>query len=319
MKPRARLVTAAACVWLAIGHAAEAVAAFDAGRAPFTVRINDDLEIPYRVFAVYVLPGETLRIEAAPATADFTLDARGGEVRSAATPAWVWAAPAEPGLAELTIAGPAGEIRINALVMHPARRVRDGALHGYRIGEYPAPLNGNRVYRSPDGFIALDEHNGDVQLSPHFRLSQFPSKQSPDFPKYLVLREQLLLKLELLLEHVNTRGIAADTLTVMSGFRTPFYNAVIGNGRHSRHVYGGAADVYVDVAPKDERMDDLNGDGAHDYRDAQWLYRRAVELFATGSHRSLRGGLGVYRSTAAHGPFLHIDARGVRARWGLIP
>lgn len=105
----------------------------------------------------------------------------------------------------------------------------------------------------------------------------------------------------------------------MSGFRTPFYNRAIGNGRHSRHVYGGAADFYVDVAPRDDRMDDLNGDGNHDYRDAQWLYRRAEALFANRPHRHLRGGLGVYRSTAAHGPFLHMDARGRRARWGLIP
>ena len=48
-----------------------------------------------------------------------------------------------------------------------------------------------------------------------------------------------------------------------------------------------------------------------------WLL--ADELFARAQHAHLRGGLGVYRSTAAHGPFLHVDARGVRARWGLLP
>ena len=66
-------------------------------------------------------------------------------------------------------------------------------------------------------------------------------------------------------------------------------------------------------------MDDLNGDGTLDYRDAQWLYRIANELFGRSEHAQFRGGLGVYRSTAAHGPFLHVDARGQRARWGLIP
>jgi hypothetical protein len=56
-----------------------------------------------------------------------------------------------------------------------------------------------------------------------------------------------------------------------------------------------------------------------DYRDAQWLYQLADELFALPENEFLRGGLGVYRSTPAHGPFLHVDARGRRARWGLLP
>jgi hypothetical protein len=29
----------------------------------------------------------------------------------------------------------------------------------------------------------------------------------------------------------------------------------------------------------------------------------------------LVGGCGVYIATSAHGPFVHIDARGYRARW----
>jgi uncharacterized protein YcbK (DUF882 family) len=27
------------------------------------------------------------------------------------------------------------------------------------------------------------------------------------------------------------------------------------------------------------------------------------------------GGLGIYGSTSAHGPFIHVDVRGTRARW----
>jgi uncharacterized protein YcbK (DUF882 family) len=27
------------------------------------------------------------------------------------------------------------------------------------------------------------------------------------------------------------------------------------------------------------------------------------------------GGIGIYPATSAHGPFVHIDARGTRARW----
>jgi hypothetical protein len=156
-------------------------------------------------------------------------------------------------------------------------------------------------------------------VSPHFRLGQFPAKQAGGYPKYLVVREQLLLKLELLLERVNERGVTADSFTIMSGYRTPFYNATIGNGRYSRHIYGGAADIFIDVSPVDDDMDDVNGDGMRDFRDAQWLYRLANELFREPAHSPLRGGLGVYRRTSAHGPFLHVDARAQRARWGLLP
>jgi hypothetical protein len=175
------------------------------------------------------------------------------------------------------------------------------------------------VYNAPDGFFELTEATLDLAVSPHFRLGQFPSKQSGDLRKYLVLREHLLLKLELLLEHVNSRGIETDSFTVMSGYRTPVYNRAIGNGQHSRHIYGGAADIYVDVAPRDDIMDDLNRDGVNDHRDAQFLYRLADELFGRRENAHFRGGLGVYRSTSAHGPFLHVDARGFRARWGLLP
>jgi hypothetical protein len=293
----------------------EAAAAFETGRAAFSVQINDDLVVPYRVFAVYVLPGEELRL----AAEGVSVDAAAGTLRPDGDGAWHWTAPASPSVAALAFDNGADTIRINAVILHPADSVENGRLADYRIGAYPAPLRGDSVYRAPDGFIELDEALLDLEVSPHFKLGQFPSKQSTELPKYLVLREALLLKLELLLERINETGIAADSFTIMSGFRTPVYNRAIGNGQHSRHIYGGAADIYVDVAPRDDVMDDLNGDGALDHRDAQWLYRLADELFGRAQHARLRGGLGIYRSTAAHGPFLHLDARGARARWGLLP
>lgn len=298
------------------GFLATAVnAAFDSGRAGFSLTINDDIVIPYRVFAVYVLPGERLEIagNAASAAAD------GGRLVQSSAGRWTWVAPTAPGVAVLTFGDGRDEVRLNAVILHPASQVRDGRLSDYRIGDYPPPLRGDPVYSAPDGFIELTSELLDLQLSPHFRLRQFPSKQSTDLPKFLALRESLLLKLELLLERVNEAGIEADALTVMSGYRTPMYNRSIGNGQHSRHIYGGAADIYVDVSPRDDIMDDLNGDGRSDFRDAQWLYRIADELFSRPANLQFRGGLGVYRSNSAHGPFLHVDARGVRARWGLIP
>jgi hypothetical protein len=277
--------------------------------------INGDLVVPYRVFAVYVLPGERLEIAGLATTAA----ADAGRLTQTSAGRWAWVAPMNPGVTALTFGDARDEIRLNAVILHPASAVRDGQLFDYRIGDYPAPLRGDAVYTPPDGFIELTSELLDLQLSPHFSLRQFPSKQSAALPKFLALRESLLLKLELLLERVNEAGIEADAFTVMSGYRTPMYNRSIGNGQHSRHIYGGAADIYVDVSPRDDIMDDLNGDGRSDFRDAQWLYRIADDLFSRSANRQFRGGLGVYRSTAAHGPFLHVDARGVRARWGLIP
>lgn len=294
---------------------------FESGRAAFTVRVND-LEIPYSVFAVYVLPSERLEIAVVDASARSTseLVADDGELVVSGTGLWTWRSPNSAGAAELRVRAGGDEIRLNVLVMHPASSVRNERINGFRIGRYEAePLNGNPLYLPADGFVELTQANADLLLSPHFRLSQFPSKQAGRFPKYLVLREQLLLKLELLLEHVNASGVAADSFTIMSGYRTPFYNAAIGNVPYSRHVFGGAADIYIDVAPVDNYMDDLNQDGARDYRDAQWLYALANELFGRQQFAALRGGLGVYRRTSAHGPFLHIDARAQRARWGLLP
>jgi hypothetical protein len=310
--PRISPAALAAVLWLG---AAGGGLAFESGRASFTLIVNDELAVPYRVFAVYVLPGEVLQFKAGGLAAR-TQD---GRLTQLASGVWQWSAPGEPGVAEIELHAAGDSIRINAVILHPADRIENGYLNDYHIDDYPEPLDGDPVYRAPDGFVELDGDTLGLELSPHFTLGQFPSKQSTELPKYLVLREQLLLKLELLLERVNEAGIPADSLTVMSGFRTPMYNRAIGNGRHSRHIYGGAADVYVDVAPRDGIMDDLNGDGAFDVRDAQWLYRLADELFSRDPHAGLSGGLGVYDSTSAHGPFLHLDARGRRARWGLLP
>ena len=297
---------------------AGSASAFEPGRAGFPVRVGD-IVVPYHTFAVFVLPGERFEIEAIGGDRGVTL---AGDVAASllAPGKWRATAPARPGAYGLLLRRGSDRMRLNVVVMHPASKVVDGHLNGYRIGAYPAkPLNGDPVYRAPDGFIELTEQTASLALSPHFRLSQFPSKQPGGYPKYLVLNERLLLKLELLLEQVNARGFPAETLTVMSGYRTPWYNETIDNVPYSRHVYGGAADVFVDVLAPEGVMDDLNRDGRLDHEDAQTLYTWAHGLYGRAEHVRLRGGMGVYDATPAHGPFLHIDARGKRARWGLLP
>jgi uncharacterized protein YcbK (DUF882 family) len=106
-------------------------------------------------------------------------------------------------------------------------------------------------------------------------------------------------------------------MQVMSGFRTPRYNGSGNTGGRSdvsRHMYGDAADVFVDN-DRNGRMDDLNRDGRVDHRDARVILDAAERV--ERRHPELAGGVGVYRANSAHGPFAHVDVRGWRARWGL--
>lgn len=195
-----------------------------------------------------------------------------------------------------------------------------GKLGGYRIGFWPGEMRSLWAStKSPEGFIEVTPANQDTQLSENFRLRDFLTHDQQDvWPKYLVLREALVDKLELLMTDLRTRGYAAAHLSVMSGFRTPQYNAkgvgrLGGRAKDSRHQYGDAADVFVDN-DRDGRMDDLNRDGRVDTRDAK-VVLESVERIES-NYPELVGGAGLYRATSAHGPFVHVDVRGSRARWG---
>lgn len=196
---------------------------------------------------------------------------------------------------------------------------RGDRLGTYRLGFWPGERGSvqSAAYENPAGFIEVTPDNQDLQVSEHFRLRDFLTHDQPAvWPKYLVLREALIDKLELVISDLEHSGVAVQHMTVMSGFRTPRYNAIGGDttGRDelSRHMYGDASDVFVDN-DGDGRMDDLNGDGRIDSRDAEVIVAAADRV--EQSFTSLVGGAGVYRATAAHGPFAHIDARGARERW----
>ena len=191
-------------------------------------------------------------------------------------------------------------------------------LGDYRMGSWPAERRDvSAGYANPDGFIRVTPENQDTRISEHFRLRDFLTKdQRSVWPKYLVLQEGLIDKLELVIGALNTRGIMVSRMSVMSGFRTPQYNdkgvGAGGRAQNSRHQYGDAADVYVDNDGSGS-MDDLNGDGKVNTRDAQFLARVVDEI--EKEHPDLIGGVGVYPATSAHGPFVHVDVRGVKARW----
>lgn len=289
---------------------------FDPRPAPFVLTV-DGASVPHDVLAITVLPGETVRLATGgPRLPGYEMRFGAGRAVAEAQGVWDWTAPASPGVVPLTVSAPGGaSVRLNVLVAHPAASVRDGLLGDYRIGAYrQTPLRGDPAYLPPRGFIEVSPDDEDVLVSPHFTLGEFLCKQ-PGLPRYLALSTPLVLKLEAVLEAANARGIEAPGLTVMSGFRTPWYNRAIGNTTdYSRHLWGDAADVFVD-ADGDGDMDDLNGDGRADLADARILASVVDEVERGGHSHVVAGGVGLYRRNAAHGPFVHVDARGTAARW----
>jgi uncharacterized protein YcbK (DUF882 family) len=202
----------------------------------------------------------------------------------------------------------------------PFTQKERGTLGSYRMGRWPSERRPSRseAYQTPEGFVEVTKENQETPVSAHFRLRDFLTHdQQPVWPKYLVMSEALIDKLELTISALEQRGIKADRVTVMSGFRTPQYNAKgVGRGRakDSRHQYGDAADIFVD-ANGDGRMDDLNRDGRVNSRDARLLAQIVADV--EQAHPELAGGIGTYPATRAHGPFVHVDVRGAPARWGL--
>jgi Peptidase M15 len=291
---------------------------FDTKSAAFDISFHKETAA-YRDLTARLLPGASLTIDALGAPGQYDLHAADGSVIRHGAHQWVWHAPQVPGLYDLRIDGPAATdpITLHVFVMVPASEVRDGLLNGYHIGTYPSkPLNGNPIYRPPSGFIEVTKANQDTKVSPHFRLKQFVCKEDPTtrFPKYVVLEEGLPLELEAILERVNTLGFHVNTLHVMSAFRTPYYNHGIGDVRYSMHQWGSAADIYIDKADRGQ-MDDLNHDGRIDVDDAKYLYDAIEQMLAEPPYVKLQGGMGLYPATTAHPPFVHVDVRGVKARW----
>jgi hypothetical protein len=219
--------------------------------------------------------------------------------------------------------GLSGKLRgpmFSYLKQRPFSSKVNGRIGQYLIGFWPGERGRvmSKAYQNPRGFIEVTAENQNEMISEHFRLRDFLTKgQVGVWPKYVVLREELVDKLELVIADLNGRGTPVRHMAVMSGFRTPQYNGPGGEGRSgvSRHMYGDAADVFVDN-DRNGRMDDLNRDGKVDHRDAQVILD-AVERVER-RHPVLSGGVGVYRANSAHGPFAHVDVRGWRARWGLI-
>jgi hypothetical protein len=231
-------------------------------------------------------------------------------------------APKRPGIWNIALKvgnaiKPLGDFSV--ITLRPASEKQGSRLGLYYIGSWPAARKGQPgvSYDPPSGFIEVTPQNQNTQLSEHFRLKDFlPHDQANVWPKYVVIDMKLVDKDELVLDDLRQHGIDPRGVRVMSGFRTPQYNAGGGDPRGraalSRHMYGDANDIFIDNNG-DGQMDDLNHDGRVNIADSK-VIQDAVNRVER-AHPSLIGGCGIYSGTSAHGPFTHIDTRGYPARW----
>ena len=201
----------------------------------------------------------------------------------------------------------------------PLSEKKAGRIGSYVIGNWPNETGRPRspAYAPPRGLVRVTPENLSTQISEHFQLRDFLTKgQENVWPKYVALSPTLLDKLELTIQELERSGKPVSDVGVISGFRTPHYNAhggeTGGRGQLSRHMYGDAMDIYIDNNG-DGRMDDLNGDGTVNFEDAKVLAAAADRV--ERKYPSLIGGIGTYRATGAHAGFVHVDTRGYRARW----
>jgi hypothetical protein len=293
---------------------------FKSGRIGLTLRFSG-VESSLATMSAFVVPGEVLEIQAAGGSGLYAASSRTGTlVADDRKPLWRWTAPAVHGGDHQIRIRDRGKGRKDVAMLRVfVMRPYDGGetIDTFPIGKYSAPPAKNAAaFAPPKGFLEITKKDHATPVSPHFTLGQFRGKEEVGGKSYLALRPALLLKLEKVLEELARRGLATETLTVMSGFRTPAYNARIGNDTSlSRHLYGDAADFFLD-RDRDGEMDDLTGDGLVSWDDAVVLYDLVDKAVDGGKATGpLAGGLSIYPATTQHGPMVHVDTRGVRVRW----
>ena len=275
---------------------------------------------PYPMMSTLCMPGETVevKVNAPRGIGNYEVRAEGGT----ATPkrgekyVWSWVVPETPGIycLQITNRDTGGMMCLHGLVCVPYKG--EERLEGYNVGQYQrTPLNNNLRYAMPLGLFKVTKGMEDTWLSPHFQLKQFMCKQQSGYPKFVLVETRLLLKLEALVEGLEERGIKEDSVFVASGYRTPAYNKALGNTTiYSRHLYGDAADIFVDQ-DRSAGMDDLNKDGKVDAQDTVWLTRLVADI-SLKLPSTYEGGLGLYPFRGPSTAFIHTDTRGESTRWG---
>ncbi|HEU4631747.1 MAG TPA: D-Ala-D-Ala carboxypeptidase family metallohydrolase, partial [Gemmatimonadaceae bacterium] len=288
---------------------------------PFGRIIAASVERGVRLRMRFALPGDTVVVPLALTDAATTFrymwlrvaDSSQVESTRPLTSAAALVAPGEPGFYRLALDRHGDRRIVDGVVLSvlvPFSEKKGPTLRGFRIGSYVGERLGGAARRAlPEGFFPVDSAALALHVSDHLTLRDVlttPDVDALGYPQYATLDLRLVEKLELVLREVErlTGGDVLPRLTVNSGFRPPSYNRTVrGAAPNSRHQYGDAADVRVDV----------NHDGRFSLAELR-LVARAVSAVER-AHPDLVGGLGLYTSKRYRSPYVHIDARGKTARW----
>gem|GEM_PF-1524418 len=264
--------------------------------------------------AWFLLPGETLRVDLKdpPDTGRVRWECSAGKFKRKDKGHATWEAPKEPG--PCWIKSDAFPDSILVLSMIPYDSLKKGKLRGYIIGNYPDPekgasaiAEGNALqYRHPPGFVMVTESLASLPISHRFKLGEFACPQPDTWPRYLYIKREQLIFLEELADSLGVPGFR-----ILSGYRSPWYNQKRGRGKWSRHQYGDATDIIVDL-DGDWCMDDLNGDGKVDVLDG-FVITDAVERLKAKWGNIF--GMGIYNWRKSGTPFVHVDTRGFDSWW----
>jgi len=264
--------------------------------------------------AWFLLPGETLRIDLKnpPDTGGVKWECSGGKFKRKDRRYATWEAPKEP--RPCWIKSDAFPDSILVFSMIPYDSLKKGKLRGYPIGDYPDPKKGASAmiegnaeqYGHPPGFVMVPESLANLPVSPRFKLGEFVCPQPDTWPRYLYIEREQLIFLE---ELADTLGVPG--FRILSGYRSPWYNKKKGSGKWSRHQYGDATDIMVDL-DGDWYMDDVNQDGKVDVLDA-FVITDAVDRLKKRWGNIF--GMGIYNWKKTRTPFVHVDTRGFDSWW----
>ena len=123
-----------------------------------------------------------------------------------------------------------------------------------------------------------------MQVTKNFKLSEleFHDKIPPELIANAI---ELLQNLQVIRDHFQ------KPIIIISAYRSPARNEVVGGAKKSQHMEAKAADIKIAGISTEE------------------IYNRIDKLMNQGKIKT--GGLGFYPSQG----FVHYDIRGVKARW----
>lgn len=272
----------------------------------------DGRTLPTDRFAFVVMPGDSVTLS----TSDegTVWNALTGKPLHGEGSTFGWRAPRNHGVYYIDISCDSILESFTIIIPVESCRWRTTTLNSFLIGSYG---NGNTGNSNPDCFIELLPSTLGARISTHLTLGQFLCHVDGNYPQYMVFDLRLADKLEAVLAAVQEVYPQASDIHNISGFRTPVYNASIGNETtESLHLYGKAADIWIESWPSNNLMDDIDRNKRVDVYDGEYLVELVRILETEG--KVVTGGASAYRWINTHGPFVHIDIRGSRASWPTV-